>query len=121
MLSREILCNLIRTTEDGAATEKDDDTESEDDSEDDWNIEKKPNPKYVDVEEETIAAVLAEHANPHCDLCPTPLKTLDQAISHYRRAHRTKDGHLRCCSLKLNQRSVLVDHIRWHLDPSIFQ
>lgn len=62
---------------------------------------------------------IAEFAEMKCDLCNIPLKSFSDAQAHHKDVHNQK-GFLKCCGKKYRQRSVLVDHVAYHADPSIF-
>lgn len=93
------------------------DDESLNDSDDD----EEKQPKYGKVDKETVAAVIAEHFNRTCDLCPVELKSLKRAISHYRTEHNIDQGYLSCCGRRFKKLTLVEDHVRWHLNPNVFQ
>lgn len=73
------------------------------------------------IDAATISSVIAEYFDLTCDLCSVELKSFKHAISHYSTKHKNKNGYLKCCGLKFKQKMHVVDHVRWHLDPSIFR
>lgn len=65
--------------------------------------------------------MIAKHFKSTCDLCPEQLSSLEQAKNHYRIDHQVHNGYLECCDKKFKKRCTLVDHVRWHLNPNVFQ
>lgn len=55
-----------------------------------------------------------------CDVCSVDLKSLDNAISHYKEHHKMT-GYIKCCRLKFVNHKLLDDHIEWHINPNIFR
>lgn len=74
-----------------------------------------------DVDEATMADIIAKHFERTCNLCPVDLKSFEQAVQHYRSEHNIARGYLSCCGLKLNKASSVRDHVRWHLNPNVFK
>lgn len=74
-----------------------------------------------EIDETTIAAVIAKHFKRTCDLCTVELKTLPDAIEHYRSEHQLEQGYLTCCRKIFRRSYLIVDHVRWHLNPNVFK
>lgn len=73
------------------------------------------------VDGATVSAIIAEYFDHTCDSCPVQLKTFKHAISHYSTKHNNQSGYLKCCGLKFKKKLHVLDHVRWHLDPTVFQ
>lgn len=72
------------------------------------------------IDEATMLAVIAEHFD-GCDLCAVKLRSLKHATSHYGAEHGGIKGYLKCCKMKLDRLGLVVEHVRWHLNPMVFQ
>lgn len=65
--------------------------------------------------------MIAQHFDATCDLCSVELKTLKRAITHYDSEHNIDEGYLKCCGLKFKRDKLVMDHVRWHINPDIFK
>ncbi|KAJ6622260.1 Transcription factor grauzone [Pseudolycoriella hygida] len=57
--------------------------------------------------------------NMKCDICGDPFETYRSAQKHYRNAHKV-EGYLICCGKKFHRRDRVMNHIKYHLNPSKF-
>lgn len=76
-------------------------------------------PVHKKVTEES-EKLIKEHIKLTCELCDYIGTGYMDVLSHYRHEHQTK-GYLKCCDIKFNKRSILVDHIKYHLDSNVFK
>lgn len=57
-----------------------------------------------------------------CDLCNSAFDTFQEVKKHYRVKHKISKGYVKCCSnKKFYKRTNVIDHIKWHLNPNLFQ
>ncbi|KAJ6644122.1 Zinc finger protein [Pseudolycoriella hygida] len=71
------------------------------------------------VNNDYLDAQLHVYFDMKCDICGDPFETYRSAQKHYRTAHNMK-GYLICCGHKHHRRGRVLDHIQFHLNPSIF-
>lgn len=64
--------------------------------------------------------VISKHFDMNCDICGEELKSLTQAEFHYMDAHK-KDYYLKCCGIKLLNKTKISNHVLWHLDPNLYK
>ncbi|XP_013114683.2 transcription factor grauzone [Stomoxys calcitrans] len=62
---------------------------------------------------------LAKNFKIICDLCHEEVKTFSELRKHFKAMHK-KQAYVLCCNKKFMRRSPLVEHIRWHCQPSEF-
>lgn len=89
-------------------------------AEHDPHIPKRRRLAIAEPDEAAISAAIALYFKPTCSLCPTQLRSFEQAVGHYRSAHTIERGFLECCGKKFIRRGAVVDHAMWHLDPNAF-
>lgn len=77
-------------------------------------------PRLEILNKGVIAAEIEKHFDHTCDFCSVEIKSLDRAAKHYRSEHNM-DGYLKCCGYKFKVSTLVSDHIRWHLNPKIFE
>lgn len=65
-------------------------------------------------------ATMREHAEMKCEICSLEFTDWTQAMSHFRKSHPSTHGFIRCCGRKIDKRCEMIDHIKWHEDPTIF-
>lgn len=68
----------------------------------------------------TCDADLRKYADMRCEVCHIELTDLQHAHDHYPE-HGIEKGYLRCCDTKLSKKCDVLDHLRYHLDPAIFE
>lgn len=56
-----------------------------------------------------------------CNLCASTLQSLFEAKAHYKTEHNDSHGYIKCCGIRLNEKSEMVDHIEWHRNPNVFK
>lgn len=56
-----------------------------------------------------------------CDFCNHSFESWADARAHYPREHNLLKGYLKCCNKKYRIRSSIIDHIKYHIDPTEFQ
>ncbi|XP_058986083.1 transcription factor grauzone isoform X3 [Musca domestica] len=59
---------------------------------------------------------LFEHFKLTCDKCQKPFNRFRLLCQHFSQEHN-EQGYAMCCNTKFFNRSLLVDHINYHLDP----
>lgn len=64
---------------------------------------------------------MAKNFDMTCDVCSIDLKTLTNAVTHYKKEHKIDDGYIKCCGLKLKRENTVSDHIKYHINPNIFK
>lgn len=52
-----------------------------------------------------------------CNECEAPLSDLSDAMRHYKTQHNTS-GYLMCCDRKFDRRKAIIEHYRFHEDPT---
>ncbi|EDW62932.2 transcription factor grauzone [Drosophila virilis] len=62
---------------------------------------------------------IASYMSADCDLCDFSTKYLSQLKVHFLEVHQ-RDAYLKCCNKVFNRASKLMDHIRKHINPSLF-
>lgn len=55
------------------------------------------------------------------DGCNSIFETFEEAQTHYEYEHQDTNGYVKCCDLKLNEKRLVKDHIKWHLNPEVFK
>lgn len=55
-----------------------------------------------------------------CYLCNIPFETFFNMRKHFEEQHSER-GHVKCCNKKFYRRSILVDHVHFHLNPNYFK
>lgn len=76
------------------------------------------NKKSVDCEELKIPP----YFDMSCDLCNAAFDSFQRVKKHYKMRHKISKGYIKCCSnKKFYKRSSIIDHIKWHLNPNLFQ
>ncbi|XP_075168097.1 transcription factor grauzone-like [Haematobia irritans] len=63
---------------------------------------------------------LQEHYKITCNKCQLPFDTFPLLCKHYSKEHNER-GFVTCCEMKFFDRSLLVDHINFHLNPEYFK
>lgn len=63
---------------------------------------------------------LQEHYKITCNKCHLPFDTFPLLCKHYSKEHNER-GLVTCCEMKFFDRSLLVDHINFHLNPEYFK
>ncbi|XP_061400992.1 transcription factor grauzone-like [Musca vetustissima] len=63
---------------------------------------------------------LQEHYKITCNKCHLPFDTFPLLCKHYSKEHNER-GFVTCCEMKFYDRSLLVDHINFHLNPEYFK
>ncbi|XP_013116977.1 transcription factor grauzone [Stomoxys calcitrans] len=63
---------------------------------------------------------LQEHYKITCNKCNLPFDTFPLLCKHYSKEHNER-GFVTCCEMKFFDRSLLVDHINFHLNPEYFK
>lgn len=53
--------------------------------------------------------------------CEVTFTSLKDAKSHYADVHNNPDGYIRCCNQRFKFHLNAREHIKWHLNPTIFQ
>lgn len=66
-------------------------------------------------------ADLRKYSDMKCDLCDIVLTDLQHAKDHYPAKHGIVNGYLRCCDAKLKKPADIIDHLRYHLNPNMFE
>lgn len=64
---------------------------------------------------------IAENFDMKCDFCDVKFVALHDARHHYKNIHGVKRGYLKCCQLKLREKSTIIDHIQSHFKPENFR
>lgn len=77
---------------------------------------KNPDEKTRKEHDKTIA----EYFKIFCSICQIPADNFIALRKHFREEHK-KRGFVICCKKKIFTRPILVDHIRFHLDPNFFK
>lgn len=72
--------------------------------------------KMASAESEKL---IREHIKLDCEICSYSCVSYLDTMNHYRKTHNVK-GFLKCCDEKFKKRSLLVDHIKYHIDPKTF-
>ncbi|GAB0100980.1 transcription factor grauzone [Sergentomyia squamirostris] len=65
-------------------------------------------------------SLIRKYVELSCELCGMKFSLFDEVREHYALAHETK-GYVTCCNLQFNNRHRLVEHMRYHVDPSSHQ
>lgn len=63
---------------------------------------------------------LQQHYKITCNKCHLPFDTFPLLCKHYSKEHNER-GFVTCCEMKFFDRSLLVDHINYHLNPEYFK
>lgn len=79
-------------------------------------LPKKKLAEFTNDEEE----IMREHAEMKCEICSHEFTDWSQAMSHYQQSHPNTRGFIRCCGRKIDKRYEMIDHVKWHEDPTIF-
>jgi len=58
-----------------------------------------------------------EYNDMKCSICEFQFDCFTQVYSHFKRAHKIKEGYIICCKSKYRSAACLLDHIEWHRDP----
>lgn len=56
-----------------------------------------------------------------CEECGCVRPTFDELVLHYRSAHNSKRGYVKCCGRNFYRRHKLLEHCQLHINPSAFQ
>lgn len=64
--------------------------------------------------------IMKANADMQCEICSYEFSDWAHAMDHFRKSHRDKSGFIRCCGRKIDTKSEMADHIKWHKDPAIF-
>lgn len=87
-------------------------------------IEKHDIPHFIDDvpkrNKATYDSFLKEHFDITCDACFKPFETFALLVQHYSSEHKER-GYVTCCETKFFFRHLLVDHIKYHLNPDYFK
>lgn len=72
-------------------------------------------------DDEQYRKFIIDNFDRNCDQCDVVFTTFHDARRHYRDLHNEKKGYIKCCSIKLNEYWLVIDHINSHLNPKIFK
>lgn len=66
---------------------------------------------------------IREFFNLKCEKCTDNqlFKSLREIRTHFRDKHSTSRGYIKCCKRKFFRRSILLEHLSWHLNPEAFR
>lgn len=83
---------------------------------------KKPiEPSKINLEfTEEEENVMKENAEMKCEICSVEFTGWVHARTHYRSVHKKHLGWIRCCGRKIDRKHEMIDHVKWHQDPTIF-
>ncbi|XP_055317612.1 zinc finger protein 665-like isoform X2 [Sitodiplosis mosellana] len=74
------------------------------------------------TDDEHYRTFIADNFDMNCDQCDVVFTTFHDARRHYRDLHNVKKGYIKCCSMKLNEFWLVIDHINsQHLNPKVFK
>lgn len=98
---------------------KKDDIENAENDDDDDDKEKIESQEQYEKDDERIR----EFFHLKCDKCGDNqlYQSLREIRTHFRSKHSTARGYVMCCKRKFFRRSVLLEHLSWHLNPELFQ
>ncbi|XP_058444471.1 transcription factor grauzone-like [Malaya genurostris] len=74
----------------------------------------------VDLNRTADDQLIAERIELRCDTCSLECSTFDEVQKHSMAQHE-KRAFVYCCNLKFSRKCRLMDHIRYHLNPTEFK
>ncbi|XP_062553330.1 transcription factor grauzone-like isoform X2 [Armigeres subalbatus] len=82
----------------------------------------KPRKYNIKSKEEQLKdeKLISEFYRMGCDLCGDVLVNISSLYSHFRKKHDRK-GYVVCCNKKIFKRCFMLDHIKFHTNPSAYR
>lgn len=74
----------------------------------------------LDRNDERMKKASETYVDQTCDICHVQLDSLSVARIHYIVEHKKQLGYFKCCRSKHYCETNLIDHLNWHVNPTIF-
>lgn len=71
-------------------------------------------------DKEQSEKLISEHCSMDCQKCIFKFKNFEEMKDHYKTKHKD-EGYLQCCSRKFFKSTKLLSHIKWHINPNVYQ